>query len=245
VADPALRERLTPNYELGCKRILISNNWYPAVSARNVEVVNAGVREVGTDSVVTIDGREHPADVIIFGTGFNVTAPAIATQLRGRDGRTLAECWNGAPHTYLGVTVTNFPNLFRIGGAGSATGHNSHVFQEECQVAYVMDALRLMRARGITRVEVRADEQRAYTQRYTAQVARTVWSTGGCTSWYQDADGVASTNWPAATLAYRRAMRRFDPEPYELRTAATGVGAANSPPRGARSRAVSTPTSHP
>lgn len=238
VADSALRERLTPNYALGCKRILTSNNWYPAVSAPNVEVVNAGVREVRTASVVTSDGGEHPADVIIFGTGFSVTAPAIATRLRGRDGRTLSESWNGTPHTYLGVTVTNFPNLFRLGGAGSATGHNSHVFQEECQVAYMMDALRLMRSRGITSIEVRADEQRAYTRRYTSQLARTVWSTGGCTSWYQDADGVASTNWPAATLAYRRAVRHFDPAPYELRTAA--VRAASRSPHGTRAGAVST-----
>ena len=219
VADPALRERLTPDFELGCKRILISNDWYPAVSAPNVEVVSAGVREVRADSVVTTDGRELPADVIIFGTGFHVTDPPIAAHLRGRDGRTLAECWNGSPRTYLGVTVTNFPNLFRLGGAGSATGHNSHVFQEECQVAYAMDALRLMRARGITSIEARAEEQRAYTEQFTARLAGTVWSAGGCKSWYQDASGVASVTWPAPTREYRRATRRFDPAPYALRTA--------------------------
>ena len=219
VADPALRERLTPDFELGCKRILISNDWYPAVSAPNVEVVSAGVREVRADSVVTTDGRELPADVIIFGTGFHVTDPPIAAHLRGRDGRTLAECWNGSPRTYLGVTVTNFPNLFRLGGAGSATGHNSHVFQEECQVAYAMDALRLMRARGITSIEARAEEQRAYTEQFTARLAGTVWSVGGCKSWYQDASGVASVTWPAPTREYRRATRRFDPAPYALRTA--------------------------
>ncbi|MFI1396488.1 flavin-containing monooxygenase [Streptomyces sp. NPDC020681] len=227
VADPALRERLTPDWELGCKRILISNDWYPALSAPNVDVVSAGVREVRAHSVVTTDGREHPADVIVFGTGFHVTDPPIAEHLRGRDGRTLAECWNGSPHTYLGVTVTNFPNLFRLGGAGSATGHNSHVFQEECQVAYAMDALRLMRARGITSVEVRVEEQRAYVEQHTARLAGTVWSVGGCESFYQGADGVASLNWPAETWKYRRATRRFDPAPYELRTAATVAPAAN------------------
>ncbi|QUW83974.1 NAD(P)/FAD-dependent oxidoreductase [Streptomyces mirabilis] len=227
VADPALRERLTPNWELGCKRILISNDWYPALSAPNVEVVSAGVREVRAHSVVTTDGREHPADVIIFGTGFHVADPPLADHLRGRDGRTLAECWNGSPHTYLGVTVTNFPNLFRLGGAGSATGHNSHVFQEECQVAYAMDALHLMRARGITSVEVRAEEQRAYVEQHTARLAGTVWSVGGCNSFYQGADGVASLNWPDATWKYRRATRRFDPAPYELRTTAAVAPTAN------------------
>ena len=219
VADPALRAQLTPDFELGCKRILISNDWYPAVSAPNVEVVSAGVREVRADSVVTTDGHEHPAEVIIFGTGFHVIDPPIAAHLRGRDGRTLADCWDGSPHTYLGVTVTNFPNLFRLGGAGSATGHNSHVFQEECQVAYAMDALRLMRARGIASVEVRAEEQRAYTGQYTARLAGTVWSVGGCKSWYQDASGVALVTWPAPTREYRRATRRFDSAPYALRTA--------------------------
>ena len=230
VADPALRERLTPDFELGCKRILISNDWYPAVSAPNVEVVSAGVREVRADSVVTTDGRELPADVIIFGTGFHVTDPPIAAHLRGRDGRTLAECWNGSPRTYLGVTVTNFPNLFRLGGAGSTTGHNSHVFQEECQVAYAMDALRLMRARGITSIEARAEEQRAYTEQFTARLAGTVWSVGGCKSWYQDASGVASVTWPAPTWEYRRATRRFDPAPYALRTAGRRARPRTEPP---------------
>ena len=225
VADPALRQRLTPDFELGCKRILISNDWYPAVSAPNVEVASGGVREVRAASVVTTDGREHPADVIIFGTGFHVTDPPIAGHLRGRDGRTLAESWNGAPHSYLGVTVTNFPNLFRLGGAGSATGHNSHVFQEECQVAYAMDALRLMRSRGITSVEVRAGEQRAYMDQYKARLAGTVWTSGGCTSFYQGADGVASALWPASTQEYRRAVRRFDPAPYTLRAAAAAPAA--------------------
>lgn len=220
VVDPGLRNRLTPNFELGCKRILLSNEWYPALSAPNVEVVDGGVRELRSKSVVTTDGREHAADVIIFGTGFHVTDPPISAKLRGRDGRTLAECWDGSPRTYLGVTITSFPNLFRLGGAGSATGHNSHVFQEECQVAYAMDALRLMRGRGITSIEVRDEEQSAYAQRHTELLTKTVWTVGGCKSWYQDASGVASVNWPAPTLAYRRATRRFDPAPYELRTAA-------------------------
>ncbi len=226
VADPSLRQRLTPSFELGCKRILISNDWYPAVSAPNVEVSTGGVRVVRAQSVVTTDGREHSAHVIIFGTGFHVTDPPIAEHLRGRDGRTLAECWNGSPHTYFGVTVTNFPNLFRLGGAGSATGHNSHVFQEECQVRYAMDALRLMRSRGITSVEVRAGEQRAYMEQYKARLAGTVWSVGGCKSWYQDADGVASVPWPASTREYRRVTRRFDPAPYALRTTAAAAPAA-------------------
>ena len=112
VANPKLRQRLTPNFELGCKRILLSNDWYPTVSAPNVEVVDGGVRELRPDSVVTTDGREHPADVIIFGTGFHVADPPIAENLRGRDGRTLAECWDGSPRTYLGVAVRIFPICF-------------------------------------------------------------------------------------------------------------------------------------
>jgi cation diffusion facilitator CzcD-associated flavoprotein CzcO len=223
VADPALRERLTPTWQLGCKRILISNDWYPAVSAPNVEVASGGVAEVRAGSVVTTDGSEHPADVIIFGTGFHVADPPIAEHLRGRDGRTLAACWNGRPHTYLGITVTNFPNLFRLGGAGSATGHNSHVFQEECQVAYLIDALALMRSRGISSLEVRAEEQNAYMAQTTAKLADTVWSIGGCKSFYLDASGEASVNWPGPTWQYRRATRRFDPAPYQLRTISATV----------------------
>ena len=211
-ADPELRAGLQAHPDL---QRLVSGR----VGAQRRGGQRRRPRGPRADSVVTTDGREHPADVIIFGTGFHVTDPPIAAHLRGRDGRTLAECWNGSPHTYLGVTVTNFPNLFRLGGAGSATGHNSHVFQEECQVAYAMDALRLMRARGIASVEVRADDQRAYIEQFMARLAGTVWSVGGCKSWYQDADGVASVTWPASTWEYRRATRRFDPAPYALRTA--------------------------
>ncbi|MBR7835146.1 MULTISPECIES: flavin-containing monooxygenase [Actinospica] len=227
VPDPALRAQLTPDFELGCKRILISNDWYPALTQPNVEVVSSGVREVRETSVVTADGREHPADVIIFGTGFHVNDAPMAGRLRGRDGRTLAEYWNGRPRAYLGVTTSNFPNLFRLGCAGSATGHNSHVFQEECQVAYAMDALRLMRSRAIAAVEVRAEAQEAYVETYTARLGRTVWAVGGCNSWYQGADGIPWSNWPASTREYRRATRRFDPAPYELRTAPAIVPAAN------------------
>ena len=119
--------------------------------------------------------------------------------------------------------MTNFPNLFRLGGAGSATGHNSHVFQEECQVAYLIDALALMRSHGITSIEVRAEEQNAYMAQTTAKLADTVWSVGGCNSFYLDAAGEASVNWPGPTRQYRRATRRFDPAPYQLHTLAATV----------------------
>ena len=189
-------------------------------------MVSGGVREVRAGSVVTSDGREHPAEVIIFGTGFHVTDPPIADAPARTRRADLAECWNGTPHTYLGVTVTNFPNLFRLGGAGSATGHNSHVFHEECQVAYAMDALRLMRSRGIASVEVRAAEQRASTRRTTrrgwrAQSGRSAAARAGTrtpTAWPRSSA-------PASTREYRRAVRRFDPAPYALRTTAAATAA--------------------
>ncbi len=219
VKDPALRERLTPDYEIGCKRILISNTWYPAITRPNVDIVG-GVTEIRPHTIVTADGAEHAVDAIILGTGFHVADAPAATLLHGRDGRSLAEVWGDRPSAYRGTTVAGFPNLFRLGGVGTATGHNSHVFQEESQLAYVLDALRTMRERGVDSIDVRPDAQRAYDAHVGRRVRETVWAVGGCDSWYLDGSGHASVVWPGPSTAFRRTTRRFDAEAYHLRTAA-------------------------
>ena len=148
ISDPELRRKVEPGYTIGCKRILPSNRWYPALGRDNVELVTDGVAEVREHSIVTGAGEEIAVDAIIFGTGFNVTDMPVASYVRGRDGRTLDEHWQGSPRAHLGSTVPGFPNLFMLLGPNTGLGHSSMVYMIESQVAYVIDALKAMRRRG-------------------------------------------------------------------------------------------------
>jgi len=215
VPDPALRAKLTPRYRMGCKRVLLSNDYYPALTRSNVEVVEGGVTEVRPDAVVAADGTVREVDTIIFGTGFHVTDSPIAQLIRGRDGRTLAEVWQGSPQAYLGTTVAGFPNLFLLLGPGTGTGHTSVVFMMECQLAYVLDALRHLDRTGAATIEPTPAAQRTFVSTVDRKMAGTVWQTG-CKSWYQDATGRVATIWPGYTWSYRLRTRRFDPADYEV-----------------------------
>jgi cation diffusion facilitator CzcD-associated flavoprotein CzcO len=221
VPDPELRRKLTPDYTIGCKRILISNDYYPAVSQPNVELVTDGIREVRARSIVLSDGRELDADVIVFGTGFRVTDMPAAEYIRGREGRSLAEVWKGSMQAYLGTSIAGFPNLFMLVGPNTGLGHNSMVFMIESQLAYVIDALKTMAHRGLAWVDVRSDVQEAYNEEIQDGLSETVWSTGGCASWYLDDSGRNTTLWPGGTWRFRSRTRRFDPARYvvESRTA--------------------------
>jgi cation diffusion facilitator CzcD-associated flavoprotein CzcO len=220
VEDPALRERLTPRYEIGCKRILPTDEWYPAVTKPNVEVIDQALAEVRPNSVVAADGSEREVDTIIFGTGFHVTDVPIAGMVRGRHGRTLAEVWGGSPEAYKGATVTGFPNLFLLVGPNTGLGHNSIVFMIESQVDYVGDALATMRRRGADRLEVRPEAQAGYNAEIQRLTRGTVWVSGGCASYYIDRNGRNSSLWPTFTWPFRRRTREFDERAYTLAAAA-------------------------
>ena len=216
VADPELREKLTPNYAIGCKRILPTDEWYPALVRPNVEVVTDPIREVRPHSIVLSDGSERDVDTIIFGTGFRVTDIPIAEMIRGRDGRTLADVWHGSPAAYKGTAVTGYPNLFFMVGPNTGLGHNSIVFMIESQIEYVADALRTMRRRGARRLEVRPEAQAAWGARLEQLTEGTVWVSGGCQSYYIDRNGHNSTLWPTYTWPFRRHLREFDEAAYTL-----------------------------
>ncbi|MGN9910556.1 flavin-containing monooxygenase [Phytohabitans sp. LJ34] len=215
VPDPELRAKLTPRYRMGCKRVLLSNDYYPALTRSNVEVVTDAVTEVRPDAVVAADGTVREVDTIIFGTGFHVTDNPIAQKIRGRDGRTLAEVWQGSPKAYLGTTVAGFPNLFLLLGPGTGTGHTSVVFMMECQLAYVLDALRHLDRTGAAAIEPTPAAQRGFISTVDKKMVGTVWQTG-CKSWYQDATGRVAAIWPGYTWSYRLRTRRFDPADYEV-----------------------------
>ena len=226
VPDPVLRAKLTPSYRLGCKRVLLSNDYYPALSQPNVDVVTTGVTEVRERSVVDGNGDEHEVDTIIFGTGFQVADPPVAHRLTGKDGRTLAEVWSDTGMTaFHGTTVAGFPNLFFLVGPNTGLGHNSIVYMIESQIAYLVDALEQMAARGLAVVEARQDLQDAWNARLQEDLQGTVWNAGGCSSWYLDAGGRNTTLWPTFTLPFRRRLSRFDVAQYDTRPALRPVAA--------------------
>ena len=217
IADPELRQRVTPDFEIGCKRILISNTYYPALASDDVDLVTDPIAKVTGDAIVTADGVERPVDVIVVATGFHTTDQPIAEHVVGRDGRSLAEVWSeGGMAAYKGTTVHGFPNLFQVVGPNTGLGHSSMVFVIEAQLAYIRDAIRTMRAHDYAAVEPRRDAQDAWNADLQERMRRTVWNRGGCASWYLDEHGRNTVLWPRATFTLRRLLSRFDPAAYDV-----------------------------
>jgi cation diffusion facilitator CzcD-associated flavoprotein CzcO len=217
VADPELRARLTPDYQFGCKRVLISNDFYPALQRANVEFVTEGIREFREHSIVTQDGTEHSVDVLIYATGFRVTEPLHNTRVVGRNGVDIHQAWKDRISAYLGITVSGFPNFFLLLGPNTGLGHNSVVLMSEAQIGYVMDSLRLMRKRGSKVMEVKPTTQQRFVEELRQRLAGTVWESGGCKSWYQDArTGESPVIWPGSVVAYMRRTRGVKERDYVL-----------------------------
>jgi cation diffusion facilitator CzcD-associated flavoprotein CzcO len=216
VKDPELRAKLTPKFRLGCKRVLISNTWYPTLTRENVELVTEGIDAIRGNTIHLADGSTREVDTIIFGTGFHVTDPPSAQLVRGRDGGTLAERMQSGIQAYLGATVEGLPNYFKLIGPNTGLGHNSMVYMIESQLRYVMDALRVMDEQGIAEFEVRPDAMAAYNAQIQSKLPGTVWMSG-CASWYLDAEGKNTTIWPDFTWRFRHRTRRFNTKAYMLR----------------------------
>ncbi len=229
ISDPELRRSVTPDFEIGCKRILISNTYYPALAADNVDLVTTGISTITGDAVVTRDGVVRPVDVLIVATGFYTTDQPIAHHFTGRDGRTMAEVFaaEGAG-AYKGGAVRGFPNLFQITGPNTLLGHSSMVFMIEAAAAYINDAIRTARRAGLANVEPTAEAQGAWNEKLQRRMRKTVWTTGGCASWYLDAEGRNTTLWPQSTLRYRQILARFDLDAYDAVTAQSGSREAES-----------------
>jgi cation diffusion facilitator CzcD-associated flavoprotein CzcO len=223
VADPELRRICTPQFTLGCKRMLFSNDWYPALQRANVEVVPHGVERLTRTGIVGTDGVERPVDTVIFGTGFHVTDPPIAERLRGRDGRTMAESWNGSPRAYLGTAVAGFPNLFMLIGPNTGNGHTSALLLIEAQLRYAIEGLRLLRRDRLASLEVSPEAVAAFNADVDAALAGTVWSAGGCASYYADATGRVAAIYPWSVSDLERRTARFDAERYRARPLEVGA----------------------
>ncbi|SFB13684.1 Predicted flavoprotein CzcO associated with the cation diffusion facilitator CzcD [Amycolatopsis marina] len=237
IKDPRLRAKLTPDYTMGCKRVLISNDFYPALNRQNVDVVTDGIAEVREHSIVDSAGVEREVDAIIFGTGFHVTDAFDNLEVIGREGRNLGKEWaTEGMQTHKGITVSGFPNLFFLLGPNTGLGHNSVVFMIESQIRYVSAAMRLVESAGADGIEARPDSQAQFNSDIQRKLAKGIWTQGGCKSWYLDAKGVNRTVWPGFTWRYWLQTRKVDTSEYSL------VGIADTGEAAKESEQPSVPT---
>ncbi|MFD5158893.1 flavin-containing monooxygenase [Streptomyces hawaiiensis] len=217
IKDPDLRAKLTPDYRIGCKRILLSSDYYPALAQPNVDVVASGLAEVRGSTLVAADGSEAEVDAIVFGTGFHVTDMPIADRVVGADGRTLAEAWKGGMEALRGASAAGFPNWMTVIGPNTGLGNSSMILMIESQLNYLADYVRQLDVLGgRVALDARPDAVRAWNHRVQERMKRTVWNTGGCTSWYLDASGRNTTIWPGTTGEFRRATRRVNLAEYDV-----------------------------
>ena len=214
--DPELRRKATPDYEMGCKRILFTADWYSTLTRPNVELIAGGVQRVTRTGVVGADGAERPADVIIYGTGFESHGFVAPMKIRGLEGRELNEVRGERPEAFLGTTVAGFPNLFILYGPNTNHGSGSVPYTLECQYSYILDAVRRIRAERLRYIDLRPEAQRAWRREIEERSRGTVWNSGGCGSWYLNDAGQNTNNWPGAWLEYKRRTRRLDPSDYRL-----------------------------
>ena len=233
IKDPDLRRKLTPDYPMGCKRILFDNTYYRALAKPNVDVVTGGIQAVEENYVVTDDGKRHEIDTLILGTGFAASGFIAPMEVRGRRGLRLDTVWRDGAEAYLGMSVSGFPNLFMLYGPNTNLGHNSIVYMLESQIRYVKEAVvRLRAAPGIS-FDVRRKTQSLFNEKLQQALRSTVWA-AGCKSWYIAESGKIVNNWSSFTFTYRRLTRHFDVVNYEVLTRNAASPAA-SESRGARS----------
>ncbi len=217
VADPEIAEKLTPNYTVGCKRVLVSNKFYPAFNQPHVHLVTKKIDKIVPEGVLTEDGEIHDADVIVLGTGF-LADPREYMQgltIKGLGGRELLNEWKNGPESYYGMTTHGFPNMFQMTGPNTALGHSSVIYMIESQVNYIVDGITRLRQTGADYLDVKADVLKAFNQKLQDKLAGTVWTTG-CTSWYQQKEGKNIAIWPGTTFSYRSQTRTFNLADYDI-----------------------------
>jgi cation diffusion facilitator CzcD-associated flavoprotein CzcO len=216
IGDPGLRLKVVPDFPAGCKRVLLSDDYYPTLTRENVQLVTRNIREISESGIVTTDGVETPVDAIVFCTGFQATQPVPPGRFVGREGLDLTQRWGNGMEAFMGVSVSGFPNMFILNGPNTGLGHNSVVFMLEAQIHYVMEGLRQMREEGIATMEIRRDVEAAFNRRLQQRLSRTVWASG-CRSWYIDERGRNTTLWPGFTVEYWARTRKFRLEDYVVK----------------------------
>ncbi|MDK8465428.1 NAD(P)/FAD-dependent oxidoreductase [Marinobacter sp. SS13-12] len=215
VREPHKLRHLIPDYKIGCKRILISNDWYPAVDQPHVNLVTNGIERVVEDGIVTSDGTLHKVDAIIAGTGFAASEFLSPMEITGRNGVSLNQAWANSTEAYKGITVSGFPNLFMLYGPNTNLAHNSIVYMLESQVRYVLSCIDALQAQPGVAMDVKPDRLRDFSATIQQKLQHSVWESG-CQSWYLDKNGKNTVNWPGFTFTYRKATRQVDPDDYEF-----------------------------
>ena len=215
IADPALRAMVTPKYKLGCKRVLIADDFYPALGRANVELIAKAATRFTATGIIDDSGAERAADVIVFATGFKPMDLITSVAITGLGGRSLNAEWAGGPQAYLGTVVSGYPNFFTLMGPNSGLGHNSMIYMIESQIAYVMDALKRLDEKRAPALDVKAEVQRAFNAGVQAKLEKSVWGSG-CTSWYLGPDGRNRTLWPDYTFRFRARTKRIRAADFEF-----------------------------
>jgi cation diffusion facilitator CzcD-associated flavoprotein CzcO len=215
IKDPVLRRAVTPNWQIGCKRILISNTWYPMLAQDNVDLITDGIAEIRGNSIISTDGTAREVDAIIVATGFHVTDSPTYDRIIGAEGRSLGDIWREkGQQAYKGASVAGFPNMLFVVGPNTGLGHSSMVYMIESHINYLSSALKEMDQHGLATFDVREDRQVEFNAKLQDHMESTIWTTGGCASWYLDAHGNNTTLWPSFTFVFRQLTRKFDREAY-------------------------------
>ena len=214
--DPELREIATPDYEMGCKRVLFTSEWYPTLRRPDVDLVGGGVERVTATGVVDAQGVEREADAIVYGTGFHSLDFITPMAVHGLGGQELNEQWDGRAEAYLGTTVSGFPNMFLLYGPNTNHGSGSVPYTLECQIRYAIDGIRRVRDGGFRYIDVRPEAQARWRAEMEERSRDTVWLSGGCSNWYVTADGINTNNWPGPWLEFRRRTHRLNPGDYRV-----------------------------
>jgi cation diffusion facilitator CzcD-associated flavoprotein CzcO len=226
VSDPVLQTKLLPDYRLGCKRLLISDDYLPALDQPTVTLNTEGIREIDEHGIIDATGAHHAVDAIIFGTGFQTSGLPLTDRIYGPEGGTMAEVWDGNPTAYLGTAVAGFPNCYLIHGPNIGLGHNSVIHMFESQANYIAAAIGYATAYNIAAVEPTPAAQEAFTAEVDQLSAGSVWTTGGCQSWYLNDNGRNINLWPGTTIDYRRRTLRFDPAEHLMHRAPSPIAVA-------------------
>lgn len=211
IPEPALQKKVTPDFQIGCKRIILSNTLYPAYCRPNVQLHDKtdGVARITEQGIVTASGQQLELDVIVYSTGFAATDGVISYPVIGRNGKNLHSFWHDYPRAYLGTTVPDFPNLFIVTGPNTGIGHTSAIVVIEAQMNYIMQAIQQVRDKGKSYIEVKAEAEARYTRLIHREMQKTVWQQGGCSSWYKSKSGKVIAMFPGFSFTYRRWTRNF------------------------------------
>jgi cation diffusion facilitator CzcD-associated flavoprotein CzcO len=215
IEDPELRRKVTPKDEVGCKRLMLTDEWYPTLTKPNVDLVTEGIAEVTPTGIRLEDGSEQPADVIVLATGFKTHGFVAPMDIVGAEGRTLSEEWADVPRAYLGMSVPGFPNMFLLYGPNTNGGTGSVIYTIEAGMTHVIGALKKLDRADARRIELRRQKAEQFDRELRAALSQTVWHTG-CTSWYLDENGNDPNQWPWLWSAYRRRAADLEPDAYEL-----------------------------